>query len=329
MLDFVNNLNQKQGNPRRTAMSLAASILIHFCVFMLFSLFPELLAGGYHRQFLGVRWGAAPVSDNDMELWRMVTILEPPERMKMPSTETLRRSLGLGDREEGEGAPPLELRFGPPEALVTDNLPLPQIPPIIEEPEIVIPDNRMAGVGDGTRPDTGGVGELPEAKPAEPGTGRELLAAKPESSAKVDVAFESVPSKIPETLQPPAPPLYVQPPAAKPTVADGANGSSGIGLFDTDGFPMGEYRDIIHVRVRSNWFIPSHLRDILGRTTVVFYIDREGRVSGLQRESSSGSDSLDIAALSAVMDAAPFPPLPKGFPRERVGVRMSLIVDTY
>jgi protein TonB len=325
MLDYANSLNQKHGIPRLKIVCLGISCLFHFCVIMALFLFPQLLAGGYLHQFRGFNWGTT-VTDEEMELWRMVALLEPPDRMNMPSPETLRKLLGSGDRDEGAGSPPIEVRFGPPEALLTDKPPLPQVPPKIEEPEIVIPDDRGPGADDETKPDAGSPKESPKTEPADPGTGRDILAAKPEAAPKVEIAANTAPRKIPEGITPPAPPP-AQPPAVKPAAANEAASGSSVGLFDTGGFPMGDYREIIEARVRSKWFIPINLKDSLGKTTVVFYIGRNGRVIDLRVEAPSGNRSLDLAALSAVMGAEPFPPLPKDFPGERVGVRLSLIVD--
>ena len=325
MLDYVNSLNQKRGVSRLFLVSVAISCFFHFCLILTLYMFPQLLAGGYLHQFRGLRW-ATVIPDDDMEDWRMVTILERPDRMNMPSREML-RSLGLGERDEGAGSPPIELSFGLPDALKTDKLPLPQIPPVIEEPEIVIPDNRGPGDDDSTKPDAGSSDESPETEPAEPGIGKDALAAKPETAPKVEVAaVDTVPRKIPDTIQPPAqaPPPTAKPDVPKPALAKETMGSSGIGFFDTEGFPMGDYRDLINASVRAKWLIPSNLKNTFGITAVIFYIDRNGRITGLQVETSSGNNSLDSAALSAVWGAAPFPPLPKGFPRERVGVRLFL-----
>ena len=97
--------------------------------------------------------------------------------------------------------------------------------------------------------------------------------------------------------------------------------SEGSGLFNTGGFPLGEYANLIIERVKGNWMIPSNLRTSQGRTTVIFYIDREGRSADARIVISSGSNSLDIAALSAILGSNPFPPLPKGFPGDRVGAK--------
>ena len=324
MLDYVNSLNQKRGVSRLTFVSLAISCLFHFCVIMTLYLFPHLLAGGYLHQFRGFRWGTS-VTDDDMEDWRLVTLLEPPDRMNMPSLETL-RSLGLGKTDEGAGSPPIQISFGPPEALETDKLPLPQIPPKIEEPEVVIPDNRRPGEDDATKPDTGISGESPKIEPVDPGTGRDIFAAKPDAAPKVEVAVDMVPRKIPDAIQPPAPPP-AKPDAAKPITANEAASKSGVEFLDSGGFPMGEYRDIISELIKSRWLIPSNLKNTFGRTAVVFYIDRNGRITGLRVETSSGNSSLDNAALGAVFGNGTLPPLPKNYPRETVGVRIGLTYE--
>ena len=51
-------------------------------------------------------------------------------------------------------------------------------------------------------------------------------------------------------------------------------------------------------------------------TLVSFNIDRYGAIYGVQIEKSSGNDSYDYAATSAVQNSAPYPPLPKGFGKD-------------
>ena len=328
MLDYLNNLNRKRRISQRHIVCLAISCFLHFCLILTFSLFPGLLAAGYHHGFRGFQWGTA-AGDEDMERWRMVAILEPPSRMNMPSSETLRKSLGLGDKEEGAGSPPIDIRFGSPEALETDKPPLPQVPPEIEEPEVLIPNARRPGDDDETKPDAGSQSESPDDEPAELGTGREIFAAKPEAGSKVEVVADATPLSIPDGIQTPEPPSATKAAAgksdiAKPPAANEIGGGSGAELFDTAGFPMGEYREIIRELVRSRWSRPSNVKGSQRRATVVFYIDRNGRVDGLYVEVSSGNQSLDSAALSAIW-GAPFPPLPKDFPRENVGVRLVMI----
>ena len=46
---------------------------------------------------------------------------------------------------------------------------------------------------------------------------------------------------------------------------------------------------------------------------IVFTIMRSGKTVDFKVESSSGDDGFDYEALSAAQEAAPFPPLPRGF----------------
>jgi TonB family protein len=97
--------------------------------------------------------------------------------------------------------------------------------------------------------------------------------------------------------------------------------SSQEGIFDSKGFPMDDYVALIRERIKGKWFIPSNLRNSQGHTTVIFYIDKEGRFTDARIIGSSGSTSLDFAALNAIIESNPAPPLPKGYPGDRVGAK--------
>jgi TonB family protein len=98
--------------------------------------------------------------------------------------------------------------------------------------------------------------------------------------------------------------------------------AQGPTFFDAGGFNLEDYAALVRERVRERWFIPSNLRNYQGNVTIVFYIGKDGQVYGVKAEMKSGNDSLDISALSAVFGSNPFPPLPKGFPLNRVGARL-------
>lgn len=91
----------------------------------------------------------------------------------------------------------------------------------------------------------------------------------------------------------------------------------------TDGvaFPYIWYLKIVERKVRDNWVTRGV--DISGKSrdpVVRFSIDRDGAVSDVRLEQSSGSDALDESAISAVMAAQPFPPLPEEYPVGNLGV---------
>jgi protein TonB len=55
---------------------------------------------------------------------------------------------------------------------------------------------------------------------------------------------------------------------------------------------------------------------------VTFDILRDGNVRNVQIAQRSGNSTLDYSAQRAVMDAAPFPPLPAAFDRNEANVEL-------
>jgi len=97
--------------------------------------------------------------------------------------------------------------------------------------------------------------------------------------------------------------------------------SSQIGLSS---FPFTYYLQIIIDRVSSNWFTSLVDPGIRGnfQSTVYFKIYKNGQLSNLKIEESSGIRSLDLSALRAIQSSAPFPPLPKEYKNEYLGIHL-------
>ncbi len=95
--------------------------------------------------------------------------------------------------------------------------------------------------------------------------------------------------------------------------------SSQIGLSN---FPFTYYLQIIIDRVSNNWFTSLVDPGITGsfQSTVHFRIYKNGQISELKIEESSGIRSLDLSALRAVQTSAPFPPLPRAYEDEYLGI---------
>jgi protein TonB len=55
---------------------------------------------------------------------------------------------------------------------------------------------------------------------------------------------------------------------------------------------------------------------------ITFDIQRDGSVRNAKVAQRSGNSTLDYSALRAVMDAAPFPPLPSDFDRNEANVEL-------
>lgn len=94
--------------------------------------------------------------------------------------------------------------------------------------------------------------------------------------------------------------------------------SSQIGLSN---FPFTYYLQIIIDKVSSNWFTSLIDAGISGKfhATVYFKIHRDGKISDIKIQESSGIESLDMSALRAVQSSS-FPPLPKDYEGEFLAI---------
>ncbi len=95
--------------------------------------------------------------------------------------------------------------------------------------------------------------------------------------------------------------------------------SSQIGLSN---FPFTYYLQNIINRVSGNWFTSLVDPGISGNfmVTVHFKIHKDGQVSDLKVEETSGIRSLDMSALRAIQSSAPFPPLPRAYEDDYLGI---------
>lgn len=78
-------------------------------------------------------------------------------------------------------------------------------------------------------------------------------------------------------------------------------------------------------QVRNSLWIEWEKRRPAGNTlsvTVTFAIARDGKIKKLRVEKSSGDDSFDYAATSAVLNAGPFAPLPMLYEKDQLTVRL-------
>jgi periplasmic protein TonB len=324
MLDYAVAQNQKHGPSRRVLICLITSCLAHLLFFVTLIEFPQLLEAGYYNQFRGLQRNSAE-EEEEAKNWRTVAILESPKRMNMPSAAALKKY--LYPEKKGSGAPPIRVNLGNLAAALAKLPSLPKSPAIDKDSKIPVHSNEKPPVLPETKPvvqaATPGNGEKDYAD-----TGSGMAISTQKAEPKIDIAANPTPSRIPDSIK-----LAASTPTSTANTIKVQTGeqksaqSSGIGIFDDKGFPLGEYKDLIVERVKARWFIPSNLKNSQGRTTLIFHIDKEGRCVNLRVTTRSGSNSLDLAALSAVTEANPFPPLPKGFPGDHIGVKLVLIVE--
>jgi outer membrane biosynthesis protein TonB len=97
-------------------------------------------------------------------------------------------------------------------------------------------------------------------------------------------------------------------------------------LTDTMGVDFGPYLTRITQIVRQNWYNlmpPSVYPPISkqGKLSIEFVILKDGKTMGMVVHTSSGDVALDRAAWGSITASTPFPPLPKEFPGQILGLR--------
>jgi len=183
-----------------------------------------------------------------------------------------------------------------------------------------------------------------EEKPApaepepEPEPKKETEEVAPPPKPDVPVLPKQDEAKKPEPKKPAKPePAQTAPSDARPGVAPGESGDqlgrrgadtgsplgttafgSRIGVDNPD-FTYGYYLDRLLSLIDAQWQRPN-----MGEVKAVlhFEIARDGSISDLRIAESSGYNSFDFAALRAVKSAAPFPPLPRGYKNDSLGVNL-------
>jgi protein TonB len=102
-------------------------------------------------------------------------------------------------------------------------------------------------------------------------------------------------------------------------------GSGGIGMGENSvfGTRFGAYADRVIQLVSDKWQTGG-LGGLHSAPTAIITFDilRDGSIRNVQIAQRSGNGTLDTSAQRAVMDAAPFPPLPQGYDRNAANVEL-------
>jgi len=132
----------------------------------------------------------------------------------------------------------------------------------------------------------------------------------------------------PQRYQPaPPPPNQVfsnEPPAANsPMFQKAGSGGIGVGPNSVFGTRFGAYADRVVQLVSEKWQT-NGLGGMHSAPTVIVTFDilRDGSVRNVQIAQRSGNGTLDTSVQRAVIDAAPFPPLPQGYDRNEATVEL-------
>ncbi|MCX5790108.1 MAG: energy transducer TonB [Elusimicrobia bacterium] len=126
------------------------------------------------------------------------------------------------------------------------------------------------------------------------------------------------PEPKPEPVQESAAPAEPAAPAAAPAKEQGGGQAQAQGegpganvTSDLPNFPYPWYITQVRSQLWNRW--SSRIPHTPGAVVVMFTILRDGSITDLRPESSSGDEAYDYAALTSVQEAAPFAPLPPGF----------------
>jgi TonB family protein len=121
----------------------------------------------------------------------------------------------------------------------------------------------------------------------------------------------------------------------KPPAAQEGEGRQGQGtgpvttgdvMLDVADFPFAYYISTVKRKIAANWQVPGGSSEAV-HCRVYFRVARNGSIDGASVETSSGNFLFDQAALRAVVQANPLPPLPGGFPDSYLGVHFSFAYE--
>jgi TonB family protein len=107
----------------------------------------------------------------------------------------------------------------------------------------------------------------------------------------------------------------------------GIGGGTGAGAgdpFGVAGFPFQFYLQMISDKITSNWFQALVDPGVAGllQTQVYFRIYKNGSISDVKIDVSSGVESFDLSARRAISLAAPFAPLPNEYDGQYLGITL-------
>jgi TonB family protein len=131
------------------------------------------------------------------------------------------------------------------------------------------------------------------------------------------------------------PSTRVDEPRPGPSTGGGSGPSTGAGTgavttgdvsLDAADFPFAYYIATVRRKIATNWQGPGGSSEAI-HCRVYFRVSRSGAIDGASVESSSGNFLFDQAALRAVVQANPLPPLPGGFPDSYLGVHFSFAYE--
>lgn len=100
-----------------------------------------------------------------------------------------------------------------------------------------------------------------------------------------------------------------------------AVGTAGVAGLEGGDFPYDVYINRMLAIIGRNWFRPSAAGEPLAQ--VYFVIERNGAVRDVKIEKESGNSTFDRAAMRAIIESSPLPPLPFAYAGNYLGVHLT------
>ncbi len=139
---------------------------------------------------------------------------------------------------------------------------------------------------------------------------------EPETEPEPPTRSEPTPETAPTTAAP-----GPEGPEGSPEGAPGGTSRLGAQVLGPDGatFPYDYYLEQMLGQIRQSWTRPP-MEGV--RALVSFRVLADGAIRDIDVRESSGSRSFDLAAVRAVRNASPLPPLPASYRRESLTVNL-------
>jgi TonB family protein len=276
---------------RPMVLALIVSLLLHLVILWQLrgnSLMQEILAA----QNVAAR-NAKP--DDNTPFFEMVEMpkqkAEKPSRPRAPASDLDRRAHG------GVGAPALS----PGSHGNTPELRVEPATPRVERRAAGEPEERMAArePGKGGKDNGEGASEADRLKAAGRGANAVLVVPKEGGGAPRRPGLKGLSA--------------LASPGSLGALPDRPGGQVDVGplTFDTEWYDWGPYAAEMLRRIRYHWGIPEVAQmGVPGVVRIHFFIERDGRVTGVEIQRESGHPPMDFAARDAIIEASPLPPLP-------------------
>lgn len=108
------------------------------------------------------------------------------------------------------------------------------------------------------------------------------------------------------------------------SIATGASSEASGGIsFDGGDFPYDAFIARMRNKIAAAWQVPAGSEGVERFAVIYFRVHRDGNITHVSVEQASGVFLFDQSCQRAVIQAAPFPPLPRDYDNEYVGVHFS------